>query len=292
MRVFVTGASGFVGKPTVESLMKAGHEVLGLARSDNAASSLQQLGATVIRGELTDLDILRKAAAESDGVLHLGFVHDFTDPNRAVEIDRAAIRAMLAGIEASGKAFVGSTGTLGIKPTGAIATEADIAAEPHSWRAPAEEMVVRAEGTRGMVIRLAPTVHGPGDHALIPELIEKARQNRASLYPGDGTNTWHAVFRDDAAELYRLVLERGKAGSRYHGIAEPAILMRDIAAAIGRGLNLPTKSIPLEQAPQRMGWISRFAAKGVPTSSQRTQEDLGWKPIGPTLFEDMQACYF
>ena len=153
-------------------------------------------------------------------------------------------------------------------------------------------MVLRAEGTRGMVIRLAPTVHGAGDHTFIPELIDRARQNGASLYPGEGTNTWQAVFRDDAAELYRLALERGKAGSRYHGIAEPAIPFRDIAVAIGQGLRLPTKSVTPEEAAEQMGWVARFAAKGVPTSSQWTQEELGWKPVGPTLFEDMHACYF
>lgn len=288
----MTGASGFIGSPTVKNLRKAGHEVLALARSDTAASKLQQMGANVVRGELTDLDLLRKASAESDGVLHLGFVYDFTNPNRAVEIDKAAIRAMLAGIAASGKAFVGSTGTLGLKPTGDVATEKDLAAEPHLWRAPAEEMVLRAEGARGMVIRLAPTVHGAGDHTFIPELIDRARQNGASLYPGEGTNTWQAVFRDDAAELYRLVLERGKAGSRYHGIAEPAIPFRDIALAIGQGLGVPTKSVTLDQAAEHLGWIARYAAKGVPTSSQWTQEELGWKPAGPTLFKDMRTCYF
>ena len=292
MRVFVTGASGFIGLPTVKSLRAAGHEVLGLARSEEAAGRLQQLGAGVVKGDLTNLDTLRTAAAESDGVLHLAFHFDLADAQRSVEMDQAAIRAMLAGIASSGKAFVGTTGTLGIQPAGDMATELDLAAEPHRWRAPAEEMVLRAEGARGMVIRLAPTVHGAGDHTFIPELISKAKQNGASLYPGEGTNTWQAVFRDDVAELYRLALEQGKAGCRYHGIAEPAIAMRDIALAVGQGLNLPTEQVSPELALEKMGWIAHFATMGVPTSSQRTQDELGWKPVGPTLFEDMRACYF
>lgn len=292
MRVFVTGASGFIGLPTVAGLKRAGHEVLGLARSDEAARKLGQLGANIVRGELTDLDILQKASAESDGVVHLGFVYDFGNPDRALEIDKAAIRAMLAGIAGSGKAFVGTTGSLGIRPAREVATENDLAAQPHLWRAPAEEMVLRAAGTRGIVLRLAPIVHGAGDHSFLPELISRAKQNGESLYPGEGTNTWQAVFRDDAAELFRLALERGKAGSRYHGIAEPAIPFRDIAAAIGRGLALPTNSISVDEAVKKLGWIAQLAAMGVPTSSQWTQEELGWKPVGPTLFEDMRSCYF
>ena len=252
---------------------------------------LQQLGAGVVKADLTDLETLRRAAAESDGVLHLAFHFDLADARRSIEMDQAAIQAMLAGITTSGKPFVGTTGTLGIQSAGKMVTESDLAAEPLLWRAPAEEMVLRA-AARGMVVRLAPIVHGPGDHTFIPELISRARQNGVSLFPGEGTNTWQAVFSDDAAELYKLALERGKAGCRYHGIAEPALSIRDIALAIGQGLNLPTERISPELAAAKMGWIAHFATMGVPTSSQWTQDELGWKPVGPSLFDDLRSCYF
>jgi nucleoside-diphosphate-sugar epimerase len=293
MRIFVTGASGWIGNPTVEQLLQARHDVVGLARSDDAAEKVAATGASVLRGSLDDLDVLKAAATESDGVLHLAFRHDiaFTgDFLGAVEADRRAIETLGAALEGSDRPLVIASGTLGL-PTGRVGTEQDMP-DPgaHPRIANAHLALSLAErGVRSAVIRYAPTVHGSGDHGFIATLVDIARARQVAGYLGDGSNRWPAVHRFDAATLTRLVMEKAPAGSIWHATAEEGVPTRDIAAVIGRQLGVPVASIPAEEAPEHFGFLADFIGADAPASSALTRQALGWTPTGPGLLADLDA---
>ena len=296
MRIFVTGATGFIGSATVSELLGAGHRVLGLARNDASAESLRKLGAEVHRGDLSDLDSLRAGARASDGVIHLGFIHDFHRYAQANEADRNAIQAMTGALEGSGKPFVGTSGTalLALNQTG---TENDAPpSEGHVHpRAQAEGLVLDAakRGVRACLVRLAPTVHGQGDHQFVPYLIQLARQKGFAGYVGEGANRWPAVHRLDAARLFRLAVEKATPRARFHGVAEEGIPMRSIAETIGQMLGVPARSVAAKDAPAHFDWMGMFVGIDNPTSSTLTREALGWQPEHPGLVTDLrEAGYF
>ena len=291
MRIFVTGATGFIGSAVVSELINAGHQVLGLARSDGGAAGLIQTGAQVHRGDLSNPDSLAAGARACDGVAHLAFNHEFgaTSRETAGDMDLRAVRAMIAVMEGSNKPLVVTTGTLLIASDRVI-TEVDAPLDPGAPRNATETAALAAagRGVRTSVMRLPPTVHGAGDHGFVPALIAAARQTGAAAYVGDGANRWPAVHRLDAAHLYRLALERAAPGTRLHAVAEEGIPMREISEAIGAGLGLPVRSVSADEAAAQLTWIAPFVAIDNPTSSAQTREMLGWNPEGPTLLADMK----
>ncbi len=294
MRVFVTGATGFIGSAVVQDLLAAGHSVVGLARNPEAANRLAEAGADSHPGELTDLESLVAGARFCDGVAHLAFIHDFSRFEENVEIDRRAAHAMTQALEGSDKPFVLTSGTAWVAP-GRVATETDRAADVTSGRAATEELVLAtaSRGVRSSVVRLSPTVHGQGDGAFIPTLIDLARRTGLAAYIGDGDNRWPAVHRLDAATLFRLALESGGPGLRYNGAAEEGIAMRDIAETIGAGLGLPVRSLSPEEAEAHFSWFAGFVGYDGPTSSAITRESLGWSPKQNGLLQDMrESGYF
>jgi nucleoside-diphosphate-sugar epimerase len=298
MRVFVTGASGWVGSAVVPELIGAGHEVTGLARSDESAAALKEAGAAVRPGSLDDLDALRAGAADSDGVIHLAFKHDFGDFAASAATDLAAVEAMGETLADSGRPLVITSGTLMLTmiAPGRVGTE-EIVATPETAALPrvASEQAALALAERGVrtsIVRLSPTVHGAGDRGFVPLLIDAARRTGVAGYLGDGANRWPAVARRDAARLFRLAVEKAPAGSVLHGAAEEGIPFRDIAAAIARNLNVPTASIPADQAPDQFGFLSAFAGLDNPTSSTITRELLGWHPDQPGLIADLDAGHY
>ena len=286
MRIFVTGATGFVGSAVVRELIDAGYQVLGLARSEASAKSLAAAGAQVHRGDLQDLESLGKGAAISDAVIHTAFIHDFSKYEASTETDRRAIEALGSALAGSDRRLIVTSGTALVTP-GRLATEDGLVSSILPRKSEQAADSVAAHGVNVSVVRLPPSVHGDGDHGFIPIVIRTAREKRVSAYVGDGLNRWSAVHRLDAAHLYRLVLEKGSAGARYHGVADEGVPFRDIAGVIGRQLNIPVVSKTPEEANEHFGWFTLFARIDNPASSQQTRKLLGWEPKQPALIADI-----
>jgi nucleoside-diphosphate-sugar epimerase len=293
MRVFVTGATGFIGSAVVKELIGAGHKVLGLARSDAAARALTAAGVEIHRGDLADLDSLKHGATAADGVIHTAFnnVGPGMDFAASCRIERTALEAIGEALAGSDKPLVMTSGTALLAP-GRLATEEDT--QDHNSalavRSGTEEAVlsIAGRGVRAVAVRLPLSVHGDGDHGFVPALIAMAREKGVSAYVGDGRNRWPAVHRLDAARLFRLALENGPAGSRFHGVADEGVPFRDIAALIGRRLNVPVVSRTPEEAGEHFAWMALFTGLDAPASSAITQERLGWRPTQPGIIADLE----
>jgi nucleoside-diphosphate-sugar epimerase len=292
MRVFVTGATGFIGSAIVKELINAGHQVLGMARSDAGAKALTAAGAQVHRGDLEDMESLRSGAAMSDGVIHTAFIHDFSKFEANCEIDRRAIETLGSALAGSDRPLIVTSGTLFAAPS-RLATEEDrpSATIPRVASEQATDALA-TQRVRASVVRL-PQVHDPVKQGLVTYLIAVAREKGVSAYVGEGLNRWPAVHRLDAARLYKLVLEKGSAGARYHAVAEEGVPLRDIAAAIGRGLNVPVVSKSPEEAAGHFGWLGLFVGLDAPASSAQTQQRLGWRPTAqPGLISDLDQMRY
>lgn len=293
MHVFVTGATGFIGSAIVQELLSHGHRVTGLARSDAAAETLAAAGAAAHRGDLIDLDSLRRGAAAADAVIHTAFNHDFSRFAASCEDDRGVITALGDALAGSDRRLVVTSGTALVagKP---LATETDAPSSHHPRAASEQAAAALAErGVNVSVVRLPPSVHGEGDHGFVPLLITLARQKGLAAFVGEGRNRWPAVHRLDAAALFRLVAEQGRGGVSYHGAAETGLPFADLTATIGRRLGLPVQGLTGEAAAAHFGWFQHFAAMDNPCSSEWTQRELGWQPRRTGLLADVdQPGYF
>ncbi|MGX1544094.1 SDR family oxidoreductase [Streptomyces adustus] len=299
MRIFVTGASGWIGSALVPELIGEGHRVVGLARSDASAAALAAAGAEVVRGTIDDLDVLRDAALASDGVVHLAFKHDIAfsgDFAGAAEADRRAVDVFGDALAGTDRPFVLASGLAGLA-TGRAATERDVPATeggPVSMRAVTAlaTLELASRGVRASVVRLSPTCHGEGDNGFMATLVAIARAKGVSGYLGDGANRWPAVHRLDAARLFRLAVERAPAGSVLHGVAEEGVAIRDVAEVIGRHLGVPTVSVAPEDAAEHFTWLGAFVGVDVPASNTLTRELLDWRPTHPALLEDLDKGHY
>ncbi len=295
MRIFVTGASGFVGSAIVKELLQAGHQVLGLARSDSSADALVKAGAEVHRGNIDDLDSLVAGAVQCDAVIHTAFNHDFSRFKQNCEDDRGVIRTLGGALAGTGKPLV-ITSAIGVLRSTGLTTEdaAPLSAEVMPRAATEEAAQLAAQnGVKTYIVRLPPTTHGAGDHGFVSMLAGIARDKGASVYVDEGNNRWPAVHRLDAAVLYRLIVEQQPAQRVFHAVAEEGVPFRQIATAIGRGMNLPVASKDKETAALHFGWFLHFASMDCPASSEQTRKTLGWQPTHATLLEDVvPGVYF
>lgn len=295
MKVFVTGASGWVGSVVTQELLRNGHSVLGLARSDDSAVKVAAMGAEVLRGDVQDIDSLVTGAQSADGVIHTAFIHDFTKFAENCEIDRRAITAMADVLAGSNKPFVVTSGTGVVASANRGTEDIRIADVRSSMPRIASEQAAEAAAARGVnasIMRLSPSVHGEGDHGFVPILIGLAKEKGVSAYVGDGRNVWPGVHRLDAARLYRLALERNAKDVRYHAAENSGTAFRDIAAVIGKHLDVPVVSLSPEEAGAHFGWFQHFAMMNNPTSSEWTRQTLGWAPEQPDLLSDLNTAYF
>jgi len=296
MKVFVTGATGFIGSAIVQELIRVGHQVLGLTRSDAGAKSLAMAGAQVEvhRGDLEDLESLRSGAAQSDGVIHTAFIHDFSRFKEVCETDRLAIETLGSALAGSHRPLIITSGTgMGSAGPGQLATEDYVDLKSPIPRV-ASELAGESLASRGVnvsVVRL-PQVHDPVKQGLITYAVALAREKGVSAYVGEGLNRWPAVHVLDAARLYRLALEKHEAGARYHAVAEEGVPVRDIAKVIGRGLKMPVVALSPEKAPAHFGWLAMFAGLDMPALSAKTQKKLGWHPNGPGLIADLEQMQY
>jgi nucleoside-diphosphate-sugar epimerase len=305
MRVFVTGASGWIGSAVVPELISAGHQVVGLARSDASAAALTSAGSEVRRGTIDDLDVLRSAAGESDGVIHLAFKHDIAFSGGfqgAADADRRAVETFSEVLAGSDRPFVIASGVLGLTP-GRVTTELDghvpdpaaaaFGAGPRTRHATAELVIsLASRGVRSSIVRLSPTNHGDGDHGFMATIVGIARESGISGYIGDGSNRWPAVHRLDSAHLFRLALEKAPAGSTLHSVADEGVPIHDIAELIGRHLDIPVVSISPEDAGEHFSWLAGFLALDSPASSALTRELVGWQPTQPGLIDDLDLGHY
>ena len=273
MRIFVTGATGYIGSVVVQELLTAGHQVIGLTRSSQGAAKLKEVGAMAHPGSLEDLDSLHSAALAADGVIHLAFNHDFSDFQGSLATDLRVIETIGAALIGSGKPFVTTAHAFGTASDNAV-------------------LGFAKQGVRAMIVELSPSVHGEGDKGFVPRLIQIARDKGFSAYIGDGYNRWPAVHKLDAAHLFRLALENGPAGERWQGVGDEGIPFCDIASVIGHHLNLPVKSITPQEADTHFGFLGAIAAQDMPRSSTHTQELLNWHPTHPTLIADLEAGFY
>ncbi|MBS9478471.1 SDR family oxidoreductase [Ancylobacter radicis] len=296
MRVFVTGATGFVGSAVTAELLAHGHRVLGLARSDRSAEELGRVGAEVLRGNLQAPETLRQGAQLCEAVIHTGFIHDFSRFAEACAIDRAAIEALGAAIEGTAKPLIVTAGLASLNAPGPVALEVDAALPPSDSYPRASEAAARALAERGIragIMRLPPSVHGRGDHGFVPLLIDMARRKGRSACIGEGENAWPAVHVEDAARAFRLAVEHGPGTATFHAVAEEGIPFRQIAQAIAAGLGVPFVSLTPDEARDHFGWFVDFASMDQRASSRQTQATLRWSPSGPDLLTDIQeAGYF
>ncbi|ODM77137.1 SDR family oxidoreductase [Bradyrhizobium elkanii] len=291
MRVFVTGATGFIGTPVVKDLIAAGHQVLGMTRSNEGANAISAVGAEALRGSLEDLDSLRKGASASDAVIHLGFVHDWSNFAKSCEIDRRAIEALGSVLAGSDRPLIVTGGLAGLAKPGQIATENQTISPDFPFPRVSEQTALSLKGVRASAMRL-PQVHDPVRQGLITPLIAVYREKGACAYLGDGQNRWPAAHVLDVARLYRLAIEQAEPNARYHAVAEEGVSMRDIAETIGRRLKLPVKSIAPQEAPAFFGWLGTFAAYDMAASSEQTRRKLGWQPTGPGLIADLEQLVY
>ena len=291
MKVFVTGASGFIGTAVVQELLDAGHQVLGLARSDNAAKTITSLGAKAVPGQLENPHSLQVAAKQADAVIHLAFIHDFARYQQAAVIDQQAIKAIGEALAGTVKPFVVTAGILGLPAPGGVITEADRAINlPRSSEASALQLA--EEGIHTSVIRLAPSVHDRHDHGFVPYIIQRAKIQGVSAYPGDGRQRWPAIHRRDAANLFRLAIEKAARGALYNGVAEQGLEVKSIAQQIAERLNIPCQSLTGEQLEEHFGWMTRFISYDSPASNEQTRQQLNWEAQEIGLLEDMDKNYF
>ncbi|HEX6564893.1 MAG TPA: SDR family oxidoreductase [Chthoniobacterales bacterium] len=310
MRIFVTGATGFIGTAVVKELLSAGHQVTGLSRTSQGAEKLDSLGAKARVGQLGQSVLLREAAADSDGVIHLAFIHGLGQMDLVTRLrlfagalnggvmssfmrillqtESRAIQALGSGLEGTGRPLIVTSGVL-MLPSGRISTEKDNHANgvPNRSFSETAALALVPRGVRASVIRLSPTVHGSGDRGFIPYIIKAARKKGSSVYIGDGANRWPAVHVRDAATLFRLTIEKGEAGAKYHGVDETGVPFRDIASKIATKLQIPTSSCPTAKSAKHLGFLSTFVGLDNPSSSEWTQQTLGWKPTGPGLLADI-----
>ncbi|NDK89714.1 SDR family oxidoreductase [Gordonia desulfuricans] len=288
MRVFVTGATGWVGSAVVPELVDAGHDVVGLARSDAGVRALTATGAQAVRGSLADLDVLRHAAASADGVVHLAFIHDFTRMATSIETDLAVLHMFCDTLAGSDRPLLFASG-IPLLGGSKIATELDTSAASPRGSVEAQILPAAERGVRTAALRFAPTVHGTGDHGFVAQLTDVARQAGHSGYVGTGENRWPAVHRSDVATMTRLALEKAPAGSVIQAVGEEGIPTRTIAEAIGHSIGVPSRSVTAEHATEQAGFIGTLFGADLPASSARTQDLLGWTPVGRTLIEDIEA---
>ncbi|HJP72619.1 MAG TPA: SDR family oxidoreductase [Pseudonocardiaceae bacterium] len=292
MRVFVTGASGWIGSATVDELLESGHQVIGLARSDSSAATLDAKGATVLRGDLDDLASLRTGAADADAVIHLANKHDFANQAATNRAERTAVETIAEALAGSDRPFVLASGLGGLTPGEVVVeTERSSLVGPDAMRGGSENLALDYvdRGVRAIAARFAPTVHGIGDHGFIALIAAAARKNGVSSYVGDGSAAWSAVHHRDAARLLRLAIEQAPAGTILHVVGEEAVSTRDIAQAIGEHLGVPVTSVAPEQAIEQIGFVGQFFGMDLRASSALTRERFGWDPTGPTLLEDIKA---